>query len=892
MRDLQLLLSINLGVTETTLIISGLSNDRQYYWRVLATNSAGDSNWSAPFNFTTLPTVAGVPVLVSPSNNSTNQSLTPILSWNTVTGADSYKVQVSDDPGFSTFIVDQSGVIETTLTITGLSNDTQYYWRVLSTNSAGDSNWSTPFKFNTLPASSNTTLVAHYKMNESSGAILIDDSEIINPATLVGNPTRVAGVEGQAVRFNGSNQFAYAPQNSALNLTNKLTIAAWIKPEKRGTQYVIKKSEQNAINGYELSLSSSGKIFFRYNQATSKDTYRLDSQSSYPFNGTTWIHVAVTFDGSSIKIYLNGILNSSKSYTSAVPIAVNNMTLAIGSGNDGYRGLLGAMDDVRIYNIALTASEVNAIATINNNPSPPNAPTLNSPQNLATNVNLNPILTWNTTLNATSYNVQVSNSNNFNTTILNQSNISGTTIQLTGLTNNLTYYWRVRAANASGNSAWSEIRSFTTISTLPTIPDAPVLISPSNSATNIPVAPTLRWNSPSGTSYYAVQVAQDQSFTNLILNQTNIYQAYLDISGLLNNSNYYWRVKAINSAGESPWSIIWNFTTVASSPTGSLVAHYKLDEGAGSAISDASAYSNNAVAIGNPTWILGKQGQALRFNGTSQYGSAPDHQSLDITQQITIAAWIRPEKLGTQYLVKKADQNSTDGYELSLASNGKLFFRFNQKSSNNTYRLDSQINYPTNGNTWMHIAVTYNGTAISLYINGVLNSSKTFSSTRAINTNSLNLDLGAGANGYRGLQGALDDVRIYNVALSPAEINDVYNFTSNLKTSITSTVTKSEKISSTESSNEEITLASDTFFVYPNPFTTEANVEFSFTEDTNYILTLYDLKGMKVKDIKVGKALKGIEETAIIEASWLSKGIYLLRLESRNKAKNLRLILK
>ncbi len=118
---------------------------------MLATNSAGDSNWSAPFNFTTLPTIAGVPVLVSPSNNATNQSLTPTLSWNAVTGADSYKVQVSDDAGFATFIIDQSGVTETTLNITGLSNDTQYYWRVLATNSAGDSNWSAPFNFTTLP---------------------------------------------------------------------------------------------------------------------------------------------------------------------------------------------------------------------------------------------------------------------------------------------------------------------------------------------------------------------------------------------------------------------------------------------------------------------------------------------------------------------------------------------------------------------------------------------------------------------------------------------------------------------------------------------------------------------------------------------------------------------
>ncbi len=84
--DLVILVIDQLDITDTSSVdITGLSNDIQYYWRVLATNSAGDSNWSTPFNFTTLPTIAGVPVLASPSNNSTNQSLTPTLSWNAVT---------------------------------------------------------------------------------------------------------------------------------------------------------------------------------------------------------------------------------------------------------------------------------------------------------------------------------------------------------------------------------------------------------------------------------------------------------------------------------------------------------------------------------------------------------------------------------------------------------------------------------------------------------------------------------------------------------------------------------------------------------------------------------------------------------------------------------------
>ncbi|WP_010232645.1 LamG domain-containing protein, partial [Gillisia marina] len=158
--------------------------------------------------------------------------------------------------------------------------------------------------------------------------------------------------------------------------------------------------------------------------------------------------------------------------------------------------------------------------------------------------------------------------------------------------------------------------------------------------------------------------------------------------------------------------------------------------------------------------------QGLRFNGSSQYATAADNASLDISNSITIATWIRPEKMGTQYLIKKAEHGATDGYELSLSSSGKLFFRFNQQTSGNSYRIDSQASYPSNGTTWMHVAVSYDGSTIRLYINGVENNTKVISSSPSISINALTLTIGAGNGGYRGLQGAMDDTRIYNTALS------------------------------------------------------------------------------------------------------------------------------
>ncbi|MDI6858851.1 MAG: LamG domain-containing protein, partial [Dehalococcoidia bacterium] len=87
-----------------------------------------------------------------------------------------------------------------------------------------------------------------------------------------------------------------------------------------------------------------------------------------------------------------------------------------------------------------------------------------------------------------------------------------------------------------------------------------------------------------------------------------------------------------------------------------------------------------------------------------------------------------------------------------------------------TYRVASTTSYPYDGNTWIHVAGTYDGTMMRIYYNGVLENS--VPGPPAINTNNEVLRVGQDASG-RSFRGTLDDVRIYNRALSPAEIADL-----------------------------------------------------------------------------------------------------------------------
>ncbi|MEJ8800545.1 LamG-like jellyroll fold domain-containing protein [Pontibacter sp. H249] len=512
------------------------------------------------------------------------------------------------------------------------------------------------------------------------------------------------------------------------------------------------------------------------------------------------------------------------------------------------------------------------------------APELASPANQATGVSASPTLTWSAAQGATSYQAQVSTNSSFTSTVYNQSSITSTSVAVTGLAAGTTYYWRVRGINATSQSNWSTIWSFTTTASTPPVASAPALTSPLNQATNVSTSPILAWAASQGADSYQAQVSTSLGFSSTVFDQSGISTTYASVNGLNEGTTYYWRIRATNTGGTSSWSAIWSFTTTTPTPTpeGNLVAYWQMDESGGTTLVDASTYENTATTVNNPSRVAGVKGQALRFNGTSQYATVDDNASLDITGAITIAAWIKPEQTATQYIVKKAEQKAQDGYELSLASNGKVFFRINQDSYRDTYRLNSNALYPNNGNTWLHVAITYDGTTMRMYINGIQNSSKSFSSAPPINSNNLPLTLGAGFDGYRGLKGAMDEVQIYNRALSGDEINQMASGAALASTSIAS-----EVLAVPQAEEAELEL-----LAYPNPFNSVATISFSLLEEGNYLVVVYDSKGAVVKELTQGRAGAGEEVNVELNGQELAKGLYLVRLQyGAGKSKTVRLLL-
>jgi hypothetical protein len=199
-------------------------------------------------------------------------------------------------------------------------------------------------------------------------------------------------------------------------------------------------------------------------------------------------------------------------------------------------------------------------------------------------------------------------------------------------------------------------------------------------------------------------------------------------------------------------------------PASLELGSWLLDEAAGTFAADGSGGGNHGSLVGGPSWVVAVGRSGLELPGDGSRVAVPDSASLDLPARFSLSAWVRPRTRQTQSVLRKGS-SSADGYEIGLSSLGTAFVRFNQASSGNSYRLDSTSPYPTDGSTWMHLAASYDGAEIRLYVNGLLEGVLPAPGL-TVAPNGLSLGLGAEGGGGNSLRGAIDGLRIHGEALS------------------------------------------------------------------------------------------------------------------------------
>ena len=657
------------------------------------------------------------------------------------------------------------------------------------TNVRGDSTISATFAHD-LP------LVGYWAMNEGSGTTLLDSSSYANNGTWFGSPSWVTGMKGQAISLNGTTQYGAVRDTSSLHITNAITLAAWIAPAKDSVQQrIISKAVQGTTDGYELTLSSLGQVFFRVNQTQNSGIgWKVQSTTLYPYSGSSWLHAAGTYDGTTFRIYINGAEEAS--WTAALAISSNADSLYIGRQKDGQYPFKGDIDEARIYNRALSLSEIQALASHTISASAGGGGSI-SP----------------------SGSVSVLHFANQTFTITPNTGYTISDVLVDGISQGVitSYTFTRDSVDHAISATFGSILPTHTI-TATAGPNG--TISPSGGV-SVADGGSQTFTITPATGYHIDSVIVNGLFRGTMSSYTfNNVLADSSISVKFAVTTYTLNVAIVGggSVGKVPDQSTYNYGTVVqltANPTGTwvfsgwsgdttaaanrvsitltanknitatftnpnnLVAYWGMDEGSGTTLVDSSTYGNTGTILGAPSWSSGIRGQALNFNGSSQYAAAPDVSSLDISGNITLAAWIAPAKLGTQRVICKAFMGSTDGYELSLSNGGKVFFRVNQKSHTDTYRVNSVSSYPVSGTTWIHAAATYAGDSLRIYINGTEEAAVGMTGTIGTNSDSLYIGrqkdpIPANTDWY---QGQMDEARIYNRALSASEIRALMNHT-------------------------------------------------------------------------------------------------------------------
>jgi hypothetical protein len=518
------------GTTGATsqVTLANLQFNTTYYWRVRAFHATDTSAYGPVWSFTTINLITHL----APANGSIGTTLTPILDWTAFSGILGYQYRYSED---STFATSNVGVLGATsqVTLPTLLYGTQYFWSVRAFHAADTSDWSNKWNFTTnyqmtiaplliAPANAATNIPLNGVQLEIGSVVNATDYQYqisgnsnFSNASLYSSPTLTLalGTLNPSITYYWRARGRNAAGNSPWASPFTFTTVAGAPPAPTNVGPL-----DAAINVDWLGTT------FNWSQVAGATGYVLVFDDNAGFSSPITINTTDNF-------YTSGILDPNTTYYWQVQSE---------NGNG--------------------SSSFSTVWSFTTGPVP--APSLSLPLNGATGIAINgTLLTWSAVNSATSYYVEYATNAAFTGAM--GTSVTLTSYALPALMNNQTYYWHIYANYNSFSSVYSNTFSFTTASLAVLQP--PVLVSPSNLATAVPITGTsLTWLAASGALSYDWEISTDAAFTTVVNGNTSNLTTLL--AALNNNTTYYWHVRSVDASTVSAWSAAFSFTTAQAIP--------------------------------------------------------------------------------------------------------------------------------------------------------------------------------------------------------------------------------------------------------------------------------------------------------------------------------------
>ena len=211
-------------------------------------------------------------------------------------------------------------------------------------------------------------------------------------------------------------------------------------------------------------------------------------------------------------------------------------------------------------------------------------------------------------------------------------------------------------------------------------------------------------------------------------------------------------------------------------PVDNMALYFSFDDVAGNTVRDLSPEANDGT-LQNGAEVVGGgvYGNAIQLNGVDSYVRVPTDNSLMLEDAVTIAAWAKYDNGGGVWqciLTNGVQSGPWENYGLFINKDGKyLYFTILLNGAHTVHSSPAQPDIVPD--SWLHVAASYDSTTARIYLNGVQIHEQARGG--AMTTHDTELRVGDRQNSGTVFSGVMDEVALFNVALSEAQINDVMN---------------------------------------------------------------------------------------------------------------------